>query len=97
LNANDFGGMMRIFVKRVAIRTTLISLFVTVCPGAVSLARKLERHDSRSGVSDKARWGFFFNLGAGDQSGDFADTCIKQPRASMASSSSRAAGVMDFR
>src|SRR5258705_8936893 len=29
------------------------------------------------GVSDATRWGFFFNLGIGDQTGDFADQLQK--------------------
>jgi len=30
-----------------------------------------------AGASDRTRWGFFFNLGAGDQSGDFANQLEK--------------------
>jgi len=44
---------------------------------ALALVTFLSPANAQAPVSDQARWGFFFNLGIGDQSGDFADQLEK--------------------
>ena len=51
-------------------------VFVVLAPVA-ALAQTGSSMTTLPGASEKARWGFFFNLGIGDQSGDFADQLEK--------------------
>lgn len=53
-------------------RRLVISLIAAVC-----LARPADSAAAAAVPSDPTRWGFFFNLGIGDQTGDFADQLEK--------------------
>ncbi|HET6348093.1 MAG TPA: DUF3943 domain-containing protein [Candidatus Krumholzibacteria bacterium] len=57
----------------------LTALFVLACAAASPPRVSAQESNSSNspGVSEKARWGFFFNLGIGDQTGDFADQLHK--------------------
>jgi hypothetical protein len=61
--------------------TRLMRNFFCTCCLALVLLAPLRAHaqgiSTSPGVSDPTRWGFFFNLGIGDQTGDFADQLQK--------------------